>query len=151
MDDAYREIAALLDTEKEAGSFSTPYSAIIVDETQDFGPQALKLLRAAIPDASNDLFFVGNGHKRIYSRHRAAMSKCGIDIRGRSRKLYLNYRTTDEIRRQAVALLEGCEIDDLYDGHDETRRYKWLSHGPVPEMLSVDGVEGAAKQVIASV
>ena len=45
-----------------------------------------------IPPGPNDLFFVGDGHQRIYSRNRAAMSKCGIDIRGRSRKLYLNYR-----------------------------------------------------------
>lgn len=151
VDDAYREICELLDKEKEHGGFTTPYSAIIVDETQDFGPQALKLLRAVIPVDSNDLFFVGDGHQRIYSRHRAAMSKCGIDIRGRSRKLYLNYRTTDEIRRQAVALLEGCEIDDLDEGQDESRRYKSLSHGPAPQMLSVDGVEGAAKQTIATV
>lgn len=151
VDDAYREIAELLDKEKEEGSYCAPYSAIIVDETQDFGPQALKLLRAMIPADSNDLFFVGDGHQRIYSRHRAAMSKCGIDIRGRSRKLYLNYRTTDEIRSQAVALLEGCEIDDLDEGQDESWRYKSLSHGPAPQMLSVDGVEGAAKQAIATV
>jgi superfamily I DNA/RNA helicase len=151
VDDAYREIAELLEKEKEGGSYLAPYSAIIVDETQDFGPQALKLLRAMIPADSNDLFFVGDGHQRIYSRHRAAMSKCGIDIRGRSRKLYLNYRTTDEIRRQAVALLEGCEIDDLDEGRDESRRYKSLSHGPAPQMLSVDGVEGAANHAIATV
>ena len=77
------------------------------------------------------------------------MSKCGIDIRGRARKLYLNYRTTDEIRRQAVALLEGCEVDDLDDGHDETRRYKSLSHGPLPTVVTVDGMEAAAASVIA--
>ena len=44
----------------------------------------------------------------------------------------MNYRTTDEIRKQAVAVLEGCEIDDLDDGHDETKRYKSLFHGPEP-------------------
>jgi superfamily I DNA/RNA helicase len=114
----------------------------------DFGPQALKLLRAMIPEGRNDLFFVGDGHQRIYSRNRAVMSKCGIDIRGRSRKLYLNYRTTDEIRRHAVALLEGCEIDDLDDGRDETRRYKALSHGPAPILSSADGLETAAAQAI---
>lgn len=141
VDDAYREVAQLLSAE---GERHTPYCAVVVDETQDFGPQALRLLRALIPAGPNDLFFVGDGHQRIYSRHRAAMSKCGIDIRGRSRKLYLNYRTTDEIRRQAVALLEGCEIDDLDDGHDETRLYKSLSHGPAPEVVQVDGLEAAA-------
>lgn len=143
VDDAYREVATLL----VARGQSTEYSAIVVDETQDFGPQALRLLRAMIPAGPNDLFFVGDGHQRIYSRHRAVMSKCGIDIRGRSRKLYLNYRTTDEIRRQAVALLEGCEVDDLDDGLDESKRYKSLSHGPAPEVVDVDGLEAAAEQV----
>jgi superfamily I DNA/RNA helicase len=157
-DDAYADVAELLMRERsEVGSDSgndkvrALYSAIIVDETQDFGPQALRLIRAMIAPGVNDLFFVGDGHQRIYSRNRAAMSKCGIDIRGRSRKLYLNYRTTDEIRRQAVAVLEGCSVDDLDDGHDETRRYKSLSHGPVPvlkRMSSLDEVLPAALETI---
>jgi superfamily I DNA/RNA helicase len=124
-----------------------PLCAIVIDETQDFGPQALKLLRAMISAGSNDLFFVGDGHQRIYSRNRASMGKCGIDIRGRSRKLYLNYRTTDEIRRHAVALLEGCDIDDLDDGHDENRRYKSLSHGPAPSVAKVSDVREAAEHI----
>lgn len=143
VDDAYREISELVSNEINQGTYASPYVAIVVDETQDFGPQALRLLRALIPHDTNDLFFVGDGHQRIYVRNRAAMSRCGIDIRGRARKLYLNYRTTDEIRRQAVALLEGCEVDDLDDGHDETRRYKSLSHGPKPTVLNVDGMEAA--------
>ncbi len=145
VDDAYREIAEMIATEQ--GS-ELGYAAIVIDETQDFGPQALKLLRAMIAHGPNDLFFVGDGHQRIYSRNRAAMSRCGIDIRGRSRKLYLNYRTTDEIRRQAVALLEACEIDDLDDGHDESKRYKSLSHGPAPEVRKTSGLEEASEATI---
>lgn len=148
VDDAYREVATML---QAAQAKAGDYSAVVVDETQDFGQQALKLLRALIPLGPNDLFFVGDGHQRIYSRHRAAMSKCGIDIRGRSKKLYLNYRTTDEIRRQAVALLEGCEVDDLDDGQDETKRYKSLSRGPAPVVVSVAGLEAAAVEAIAFV
>jgi superfamily I DNA/RNA helicase len=145
VDDAYREVADLLSAAPEAGA---QYSAIVVDETQDFGPQALRLLRAMIPHGPNDLFFVGDGHQRIYSRNRAAMSKCGIDIRGRSKKLYLNYRTTDEIRRQAVALLEGVEVDDLDDGHDETKRYRSVSHGPAPLVMDVKGLEEAGQKTL---
>lgn len=151
VDDAYRDIATVLTQEAEKGGAGLPYSAIVIDETQDFGPQALKLLRAMMPRDANDLFFVGDGHQRIYSRHRAAMSKCGIDIRGRARKLYLNYRTTDEIRRAAVALLEGCEVDDLDDGHDETRRYKSLSHGPAPAVIEANSMEAAISAALASV
>lgn len=151
VDDAYRDIASVLSQASGQEATSLPYSAIVVDETQDFGPQALRLLRAMIDRAANDLMFVGDGHQRIYSRHRAAMSKCGIDIRGRSRKLYLNYRTTDEIRRQAVALLEGCEVDDLDEGHDETRRYKSLSHGPAPMVLNVPDLETAISKALETV
>jgi len=143
--DEYREVASVLLAEQQ--SMVSPYAAIVIDETQDFGPQALKLLRAMIAPGANDLFFVGDGHQRIYSRHKAAMSKCGIDIRGRCKKLYLNYRTTDEIRKQAVALLEGVEIDDLDDGHDESKRYRSLSHGPAPLLARVDGLEAAFAQV----
>ena len=144
VDDAYREVASMLDADK---SLIPSYSAIVIDETQDFSPQALRLLRAMIPAGENDLFFVGDGHQRIYSRHRAAMSKCGIDIRGRSRKLYINYRTTDEIRRKAVALLERVEVDDLDDGQDESSRYRSLTHGPAPVEVQVVGLEGAGEKV----
>lgn len=137
VDDAYRDAAALLQDKPQG------YSSIIVDETQDFGPQALRLLRAMVPVGPNDLFFVGDGHQRIYTRNRAAMSACGIDIRGRARKLYLNYRTTEEIRRLAVATLEGCEVDDLDEGSDEVKRYKSLSHGPAPKTLDFQHLEDA--------
>lgn len=147
VDDAYRDAAQLLATEPVAA-----YSGVVVDETQDFGPQALRLIRAMVPTGANDLFFVGDGHQRIYKKHKAVLGRCGIDIRGRSRKLYLNYRTTDEIRKLAVALLEGREIDDLDGGSDDNRRYKSLSHGPVPEVLeSTDGSDAvslAVKRVI---
>ena len=148
VDDAYREVAALMDEEIKKGKVPAAYSAIVIDETQDLGPQALRLLRSMIASNPNDLFFVGDGHQRIYTRNKAAMSKCGIDIRGRSKKLYLNYRTTDEIRRQAVAVLEGCEIDDLDDGHDETKRYKSLSHGPVPQILEIKSNEAMFAQAL---
>ena len=142
MDDAYRDAATLLKDKP------VDFSSIIIDETQDFGPQALRLLRAMVASGANDLFFVGDGHQRIYNRNRASMSACGIDIRGRSRKLYLNYRTTEEIRRVAVAMLEGCEVDDLDEGSDEVKRYKSVSHGPRPAMLKIPHLEEAHQRVI---
>jgi hypothetical protein len=137
VDDAYRDAALLLKDEPH------PYSSIIVDETQDFGPQALTLIRAMAPAANNDLFFVGDGHQRIYPRNKASMSASGINIRGRAYKLYLNYRTTEEIRRLAVATLEGCEVDDLDDGSDEVKRYKSISHGAAPKVIDFEHLDEA--------
>jgi DNA helicase IV len=75
------------------------------------------------------------------------MSRSGIDIRGRARKLYINYRTTDEIRRHAVALLEGVDVDDLDDGTDDNSRYKSLSHGPSPTVESCASREDLVTRV----
>ncbi len=143
VDDAYRDAVVLLQ------NIPQPYSSIIVDETQDFGPQALRLLRAMVAATPNDLFLVGDGHQRIYTRNRSSMSASGINIKGRSRKLYLNYRTTEEIRRLAVATLEGCEVDDLDEGSDEVRRYKSLSHGPVPLTLDFQHLEEALESLVS--
>jgi len=145
VEDAYRDAAVLLRDRP------TSFCSIIVDETQDFGPQALRLLRAMVPSGPNDLLFVGDGHQRIYNRNRASMSACGIDIRGRSRKLYLNYRTTEEIRKVAVAMLEGCEVDDLDEGSDEVKKYKSVSRGPKPRVLEIKHKEDAFAQTVSVV
>ena len=142
VDDAYRDAATLIK------SGDTDFYSIVVDETQDFGPQALKLLRAMVPESPNDLFFVGDGNQRIYRRNRSSMRACGIDIRGRAKKLYLNYRTTEEIRLAAVAILEGCEADDLDEGADEVKRYKSISHGSKPDVFKVSNLEGAFSKVV---
>ena len=48
-------------------------------------------------------------------------------------------------------MLENCDVDVLDDGHDEMRRYKSLSHGPVPKVIEVDGLEAAVAQALESV
>lgn len=76
----------------------------------------------------NDLFIVGGEGQRIY-RHRVTLDKCGIDLRGRGKKLKINYRTTEEICAFAVRLLEGRAIDDLDGGLDDQKGYVSQTHG----------------------
>lgn len=131
IDDAYRDVAALL----ENAANSLPYSSIIVDEAQDMGTQAFRMLRRMVPEGLNDLFIVGDGHQRIYGQNRVILGNCGINVRGRSHKLRINYRTTEEIRRTAVALLEGKTIDDLDGGVDDVKGYRSLLHGQEPRFI----------------
>lgn len=128
VDDAYRDAAELIKSQ----NIELPYCAVVVDEAQDMGTQAFNLLRAIVPEGKNDLFIVGDAHQRIYGRNKVVLGKCGINIRGRSRKLKINYRTTDEIRRWAIGLLEGRDIDDLDGGEDSNSIYKSLTHGEAP-------------------
>ena len=132
-DDAYREATEILMSEAP----HLPYRTVIVDEAQDMGEQAFRLIRAIVPEAAengrNAIFIVGDAHQRIYGR-KASMSSCGINVRGRSRRLKLNYRTTHEIRAWAVSILEGVTVDDLDDGADTLRGYVSLFSGPRPEL-----------------
>ena len=108
------------------------YDSIIVDEGQDMGTHAYKLLRALVAESENDIFVVGDGHQRIY-RNKVVLGRCGINILGRSKKLRINYRTTEETRRMAVSVLEGVSVDDLDDGSDDNKGYLSLMHGTLPE------------------
>lgn len=108
-----------------------PYRAVIVDETQDMHPEELKLIRQIVPEGPNDLFLVGDAHQRIYGRP-VVLSQCGINVRGRSSKLRINYRTTEEIRDWAVGVLTGQPFDDLDGGTDTAADYVSLLHGPTP-------------------
>ncbi len=134
VDDGYRDAAQLL--RYEAGL--PRYAAVVVDEAQDMSTQAFHLLRQLVPEGENDLFIVGDGHQRIYGRNKVVLSRCGINIRGRARKLRLNYRTTEEIRTWAVNLLEGFPVDDLDGGLDDNKGYKSLAHGLVPQVEHFD-------------
>jgi hypothetical protein len=130
-EEAYRDALVLL---KKEGTL-LGIRAIVADETQDMSAAALSLLRAAVPVEANDVFVVGDAHQRIY-RHKVTLSKVGIDIKGRGRRLRINYRTTDEIRRWATAKLANCTIDDLDGQPDTLMGYRSLTHGAPPEEIS---------------
>lgn len=138
VDDAYRDAANFLSN----NGVTLQFRSIIVDEAQDMGMPAFRLLRAMVAEGVNDLFIVGDAHQRIYGK-KLTLSKAGINIRGRSKKLKINYRTTDEIRQYAVALLSSEGIDDLDGGSDTNRLYKSLTHGPAPQ---VEHFSSAAEQ-----
>ncbi len=116
----------------EASSRKPTYVSIIVDEGQDFSDNAYRLIRAlAGEEHKNDIFIVGDSHQRIY-RNRPTLSKCGINVRGRSSILKINYRTTEEIRKAAFALLNGLSFDDLDDDVDLGDKCQSLTHGEKP-------------------
>lgn len=113
----------------------TRYKHVIVDEGQDLSMNGFRLLRAIAGDEhDNDIFIVGDAHQRIY-KNKAVLSKCGINVRGRSSILRINYRTTEEIRKSAFALLNGISFDDLDDDFDTGDRCQSLTHGKAPQVL----------------
>ncbi|KYF94069.1 hypothetical protein BE17_53430 [Sorangium cellulosum] len=117
-----------------------PYDHVIADECQDFGPAELTLLRALAEPGPDDLFLCSDAGQRIY-RAAVAWSSAGIDVRGRSTRLSINYRTTDQIRRFSDRILP--EVMDEGDGEKEKRSTVSVLNGPHPE---VQGFANAAKE-----
>ena len=141
---AMNECAQLL----TAGPEVRLYAAVIVDEGQDFGPSAYRLLRAiAGSEHTNDLFIVGDAHQRIY-KNKVILSRCGINVKGRSSNLRKNYRTTEEIRHSAMNVLEGLSFDDLDDGIDDGKGYISLSHGDQPTVATYATQDQEAAELI---
>ena len=125
---AMYEARIILEKQYSAGK----YECILVDEGQDLSPSAYRLIRALAGEPhSNDIFIVGDAHQRIY-RNKAVLSKCGINVRGRSKKLRINYRTTEEIRKYAFALLNGISFDDMDEDYDNGDNCQSLTHGDAP-------------------
>ena len=85
------------------------------------GPRAspqLRFLAALGGGRPNGLFFAGDLGQRIFQQP-FSWKSLGVDIRGRSRTLRVNYRTSHQIRTQADRLL-GPEVTDV-DGNTEDR------------------------------
>ena len=109
-----------------------PFDYVIVDEAQDITVSQLRFLAAVGADRPNALFFAGDLGQRIFQQP-FSWKALGIDIRGRSRTLRVNYRTSHQIRSQADRLLDP-EIADV-DRNVETRRGTVsVFNGPPPQI-----------------
>lgn len=134
----------------ERGGFPK-YRHVLVDELQDFGLEALRLI-AAISHLSagktNPLCMVGDGHQRIYNAIPVPLNRAGIDVRGRSRRLKINYRTSEQIRRWAHGLLSGVSVDDLDGGSADTTSDRSVFRGPDPQEYSSSDDETLASYAV---
>lgn len=113
------------------------YRHVVVDEAQDLHPAQWRVLRACVAPQSDDLFLVGDPHQRIYDS-RVSLRSLDIHVRGRTSRLRLNYRSTEEILRWSASLLDGQPVgslgedDDADGGRDSLRGYRSQLHGRVP-------------------
>lgn len=131
--------------EHYADGASRPYDFVVVDEAQDLSIAQLKFLGALAAKRPNALFFAGDTGQRIFQQPFSWRS-LGVDIRGRSRNLRINYRTSHQIRAQADKLL-GAEVTDA-DGNAE-RRDDTISvfNGPAPRIEEVSDRSSEEKLV----
>jgi superfamily I DNA/RNA helicase/mRNA-degrading endonuclease RelE of RelBE toxin-antitoxin system len=122
-----------------AGGANSPFDFAVVDEAQDVSIAQLRLLAALAAKRPNGLFFAGDLGQRIFQQP-FSWKALGVDVRGRSSTLKINYRTSHQIRSQADRLL-GPEMSDV-DGNTEERKGTIsLFDGPRPVIQTLDSVE----------
>ena len=102
----------------------SPFDFAVVDEAQDISIAQLRFLAAISLGRPNALFFAGDLGQRIFQQP-FSWKAAGVDIRGRSATLKINYRTSHQIRSQSDRLL-GPEISDV-DGISEERKRNCLA------------------------
>jgi hypothetical protein len=107
------------------------YRHILVDEAQDLHPSQWRLLRAALAPGPDDLFIVADPHQRIYD-NRVSLASMRISVRGRTQRLSLNYRTTQEVLAWSVPLLGTDPVTGLDGEVDSLLGYRSPMHGPPP-------------------
>ena len=138
--DMFTQLASRL-----SGSNHPPFDFVIVDESQDVSVAQLRFLAALSAGQPNALFCAGDLGQRIFQQP-FSWKALGVDIRGRSRTLRINYRTSHQIRMQADRLL-APELSDV-DGNTEERGGTIsVFNGPKPTIMELSTKEEEIKTV----
>lgn len=125
----------------------SPFEFVVVDEAQDLSVPQLRFIAAMGAEAPNRLFFAGDLGQRIFQQP-FSWRALGVDIRGRSRTLHINYRTSHQIRRQADRLL-GPEIADVDGNVEERKGTISVFNGPPPDVRVCKSIEDETQVVSA--
>ncbi|MHB1430556.1 MAG: 3'-5' exonuclease [Streptosporangiaceae bacterium] len=109
------------------------YLHVVVDEGQDLNPAQWRLLRAAVAAGPDDLFIAADPYQRIYD-NRVSLASLGIGVRGRTRRLMVNYRTTAQVLNWAVPILGTAPVTGLDDQAASLLGYRSPISGQRPEV-----------------
>ena len=122
-----------------------PFDHVVVDEAQDVSVAQLRFLAALAGGRANGLFFGGDLGQRIFQQP-FSWKELGVDVRGRSQTLRINYRTSHQIRTQADRLLDPA-ISDVDGNLEERKGTVSVFNGPRPTVQVLEDEEAESSAV----
>ncbi|HWO94515.1 MAG TPA: 3'-5' exonuclease [Dehalococcoidia bacterium] len=131
--------------ERLAAGSRPPFDHVVVDEAQDMSVPYMRFLAALGGSGVNALFFAGDLGQRIFQQPFSWLA-LGVDVRGRSRTLRVNYRTSHQIRTQADRLL-GPQVADVDGNIEERKGTVSVFNGPPPEIIVCPSEESERETV----
>ena len=117
-----------------------PFRFVVIDEAQDLSVAQLRFLAALAGGRPNGLYFAGDLGQRIFQQP-FSWKELGVDVRGRSQTLRINYRTSHQIRTQADRLLDP-EMSDVDGNLEERKGTVSVFNGPKPAIQVLGDEEG---------
>jgi mRNA-degrading endonuclease RelE of RelBE toxin-antitoxin system len=121
------------------------FDFVVVDEAQDVSVSELRFLAALSQNRPNGLLLAGDLGQRIFQPP-FSWKALGVDIKGRSYTLRINYRTSHQIKAHADRLLD-TTITDV-DGHTIARNDSIsVFNGPPPNVRVLDTEEEEGRAV----
>jgi len=125
----------------------SPFDFVVIDEAQDVSIAQLRFLAALGTKRLDRLFFAGDLGQRIFQQP-FSWKALGVDVRGRSTTLRINYRTSHQIRAQADRLL-GPHMSDVDGNLEERKGTVSLFNGPSPTIETLSDLDQETKSVAA--
>lgn len=124
----------------------SPFDFAVIDEAQDLTVAQLRFLAALGANRADALFFAGDLGQRIFQQP-FSWKALGVDLRGRSMTLKINYRTTHQIRMRADNLL-GPSMSDVDGNSDERKGTVSIFNGAMPSVQVLSDMQ-AEEQAVA--
>lgn len=127
------------------------YGAVMLDEGHDFQPEWLKLAVQMVDPATNALLVLYDDAQSIYARaaNKFSFASVGIQARGRTTILKLNYRNTHQVIKVATAFAQELltEADAEEDGIPLLAPTSAGRSGAAPLLLELPGFGAEARYI----
>ena len=129
------------------------YDAVLIDEGHDFRPEWFKLLVQMIHPDTNSLLVLYDDAQSIYNgpkKLRFSFSSVGVQAKGRTNILKLNYRNTAEILSVARAFADDL-LSPIESEEDQVPTVQPMSagrHGPKPLLVKLHSLKEEAEFLV---
>lgn len=147
-----RQVAAVIHGVETGQIPRAQYGAVLIDEAHDFQPDWLRLVTGMVDPVTNSLLLLYDDAQSIYHRGnlRFSLSSVGIQARGRTKVLKLNYRNTRQILAFAYAFAQSylTEQDADEDQIPLIRPEAGGVDGPAPVLREFDDKEAEAAFIV---